>query len=112
MRQYGIANGWALPKDTVDQYTLNNNRGFSLYQNSGHAPKEVIPKLIYTQEEADAIGEIESTLNAYVDECLGNFAAGNQDIDGSWESYLKELKKNGLDTYLETVQKVYDRMYK
>lgn len=112
VRQYGIANGWAMSADSLDEYTRNTNAGFSLYQNSGHAPKEVIPKLIYTQEESDEIAEIESTLTTYVNECLGNFVTGNLDIEDNWDSYLSELDKIGLPTYLETVQTVYDRMYK
>lgn len=112
VRQYGIANGWAIANDGTDEYTLNNNAAAYQYQNSDHEPAEVIPKLIYTEDESNEIAEIESILKSYVDESMGLFMTGAKDIDAEWDNYLKEIDKIGLDKYLEVVQGVYDRMYK
>lgn len=112
VRQYGIASGTAVAADVTDEYTINVNKAMTLYQTSGHQPKEVIPKLIYTGEEIEVVSEIESVLKSYVDESLASFVTGAKDIDAEWDNYLAELEKIGLNEYLEVVQGTYDRMYK
>lgn len=112
IRQYGIANGWAMEADGGDNFTRKTNAAMTLYQTSGHAPEEVIPKLIYTEDETEIVSEVESVLKSYVDECLASFVTGTKDIDAEWDNYLAELEKIGLGEYLEVVQGVYDRMYK
>lgn len=108
VRQYAIANGWG----KAPTKSAGVDRAPSLYQNAGHEPDEVIPKLIYTTEEVNAVSEIETVLKSYVEECMASFVTGAKDIDAEWDSYLAELDKIGLDEYLEVVQNVYDRMYK
>lgn len=112
VRQYGLANGWSTGAGGGDEYATMLNEANVLYQNSGHAPAETIPKLIYTVEEAEQITSIEETLKAYVEESMANFVTGKKDIDAEWDSYLAELEKIGLSEYFEVVQEVYTRMYK
>lgn len=112
VRQYGIANGLGIIAGGSDVYTQLFNEAASLYQTAGHQPAEVIPKLIYTTEESDAIAEIESVLKTYVDENMASFVTGSKDIDADWDSYLAEIDNIGLSQYLEVVQTAYDRMYK
>lgn len=112
VREYGIANGWAIATDGTDNYTKHNNEAMTLYQTSGHQPEEVIPKLIYTEEESEIVSEVEIVLQSYVGECLASFVTGTKDIDAEWDGYLAELDKIGLNEYLEAVQSAYDRMYK
>lgn len=114
VRQYGIACGVVIPTEggSGDPYTENLNAAWILYQTSGHQPEEVIPKLILTEEETKAIGEVESNLVKYVEECWASFVTGSMDIDGQWDGYLEELDKIGLQEYLSVIQTAYDRMYK
>ena len=112
VRQYGIANGVGTLAGRADKYTEILNDANSLYQTAGHQPAEVIPKLIYTTDESDAIAEIESVLNTYVNESMASFVAGSRDIDADWDNYLAEIDNIGLSQYLEVVQTAYDRMYK
>ena len=112
VRQYAIANGVGVIAGESNKYTQLFNEAASLYQNAGHEPTEVIPKLIYTTEESETIAEIESVLDSYVMESMANFVTGTMDIDAEWDSYLAEIETIGLNTYLEVVQGVYDRMYK
>lgn len=112
VREYGIACGWAVASGNADKYTNNYNSANSLYQNAGHEPDEVIPKLIYTTEESETISQIEGVLISYVQENMAKFVTGAKDIDAEWDNYLAEIDKIGLDKYLEVVQGAYDRMYK
>lgn len=112
VRQYGLANGWGTSATKEDKYTDIFNAGASLYQNGGWAPAEVIPKLILTTDESDAVAEIEANLKTYVQESIAAFVTGTKDLDADWAKYLAEFDKIGLEEYLEVAQGVYDRMYK
>ena len=111
VRQYEIANGRAIPANG-EPTGVGANALQSVYQESDWAPEEVIPKLIFTSEEGEAIYEIESILKTYVEENLAAFVTGTKDVDAEWDAYLAELDKIGLQKYLEVVQTAYDRMYK
>ena len=112
VRQYGIACGVGIDPSTTEEYTIILNGAWDLYQQGGFNPSETIPKLIYTSEESDLISEIESNLKTFVMEKTAAFLMGNEDIDAGWDAFQQELKAIGCGTYVETVQTVYDRMYK
>lgn len=112
VRQYAIANGLASKPENIDKYKAEANRTSTMYQTSGHNPKEVATVLNYTSEESDEIVDIENSLLTYVNEFKAGVLSGNIDIDKEWDAYLKEIDKIDLDAWLEVVQNVYDRMYK
>jgi putative aldouronate transport system substrate-binding protein len=112
VRNYAVANGRGVIKDTVTARSIVQGETDALYQNGGWAPKEVIPKLIYTTEENDSIRDIQISLNNYVLEMTSAFLAGNRDIDSSWNAYVTELNNIGLAKFISVNQVVYDRMYK
>lgn len=112
VRQYGIASGVGIDPAKTEEYTIILNGAWELYQQSGDRPAQVIPKVIYTSEEADVVSEITSNLKAYVDEQTAAFLMGNADIDASWDAFKAELENIGLSTFIQIQQAVYDRMYK
>lgn len=112
VRQYAIANGKAINKDTVTGFMTAIGQASMAYQKNNTRPAEVIPKLVYDTAESEQISEILVTLTSYVEEMTSNFLAGNVDIDAGWDSFQSELKAIGVDTVLSVVQQVYDRMYK
>jgi putative aldouronate transport system substrate-binding protein len=112
VRNYAVANGRGVIKDTVTHRSIMQGKTDAMYQNSGWAPKEVIPKLIYNEEETNMIQDIRTSLNNYVLEMTSAFLAGNRDIDASWNAYVAELNNIGLAKFLSVNQTVYDRMYK
>ena len=112
VRHYGIVCGWAVdPSATIDHGTMVNE-GATLYQEGGYNPEENIPKLIFTEEEAEIVGETAATLKSYVDEMTASFLTGTVDIDAGWDAFQDELKAIGIEEYREVLQSVYDRMYK
>jgi putative aldouronate transport system substrate-binding protein len=112
IRQYDIANGRGVTLQDNAGRMGHLNRGIVMYAEGGYAPKEVIPKLIYTEEENTAVKDILVTLNTYIIESTAKFLTGNEDIDSSWAGYLNELNTIGLSKALPVIQKAYDRMYK
>lgn len=75
-------------------------------------PEKLAYGLIMTQEEIDAVAEIESSLRSYVLEAQANFVLGNKNVETDWDAYLAELEAMGLSYYVEVCQGVYDRMNK
>ena len=73
-------------------------------------PEEMPIKLIFNQDELDAVSDIEATIRSYADESIVNFALGNKDIETEWDAYLAELEAIGLDYYIEVCQSAYDRL--
>jgi putative aldouronate transport system substrate-binding protein len=112
VRAYEVANGRGVLKNGVEPRQIRQGETDALYQKGGWAPGEVIPKLIYTIEENDAIQDIRISLNNYVLEMTSAFLAGNQDIDSSWNAYVAELNNIGLAKFISINQTVYDRMYR
>jgi len=82
------------------------------YYDPAFQPKEIIPKLIYTEAEKNEVDIPMASLLTYLTEATSNFLAGNRDIDATWNAYLNDINNIGLPKVLATVQKVYDRMYK
>jgi putative aldouronate transport system substrate-binding protein len=106
---YGLPNGLGIRKDAFRRQ-IRKGPSREAYANPAYQPKEVISKLIYTEEELLEIDEIMITLRSYVQETTSNFLAGNRDIDATWNAYINEFNAIGLPKVLSTVQKVYDRM--
>ena len=75
-------------------------------------PKEYITKIIYTEDEINAINEIQQNITSYRKDSVARFIIGDWDIESGWEDYLKEIKAIGVDEMLDIVQKAYDRCNK
>jgi putative aldouronate transport system substrate-binding protein len=112
IRAYAIANGMGNPKASFTSRMGTNSEAGMMYQEGGYAPKEVIPKLIYTADEVGPITELLNNLETYTTEMTAAFITGSRDIDATWNAYLAELNRIGLPQALGIIQKVYDRMYK
>lgn len=74
-------------------------------------PKEVIDFAPLTMEETSEAADIKSAVNSYVEEMTCAFLSGEKDIDASWDEFVEELDNIGLNEYLETLQKAYDRVH-
>jgi hypothetical protein len=92
--------------------TLRTGAAILKYMDPVFQPKEVIPKLIFNESELNEVDELMATLRSYLAESTSNFLAGNRDIDATWNTYINDINNIGLSRVLNTVQRVYDRMYK
>lgn len=86
--------------DTYKQVAAANN------------PAEVVDKLIYTTEESDALGNINTEILIYVKESRAKFAIGDMDpySDADWQKYVDTLYDMGLQTWLDIAQDAWDRL--
>lgn len=67
------------------------------------------PICFMTTDETEEISTLESDLMNYSKNQLAKWIAGERDVNSDWNDYLNELKKIGLDKWLELKQQVYDR---
>lgn len=76
-------------------------------------PKDmVVTKFVYTLEEMDEIGDLQTSITAYLDDITTRAILGQIDINNEWDNYLAEMNKLGVKRLLEISQAAYDRMKK
>ncbi|MCI8520457.1 MAG: extracellular solute-binding protein [Clostridia bacterium] len=65
----------------------------------------------YTEDEEKRYTDLETALNSKRDEYMARFFMGESDpaSDADWEAYLSDLKKVGLDEFVELQKTVYER---
>lgn len=73
-------------------------------------PKEIVTKLVYTEEELAEINEISTAITNYANEARVLFVTGELDIEKDWDSYVEQLYKLGLEKWLNVAQQAYTRM--
>lgn len=103
--------------DFICGQTWNGNPNDSQYMTAqavpeyvGKIPDKIVTRLIYTQEEADQIAEIQSTIEtSYLPEAVASFVTGTRPLS-DWDNYISELKNIGTDTYLQVATQAYRRM--
>ncbi|MBQ6645144.1 MAG: extracellular solute-binding protein [Clostridia bacterium] len=76
-----------------------------------YAPEEVVYKIIYTQEEAEATSENRANIRSYIREARTQFVAGDLDPnnDADWENYINTLKSYNYEDVLAIDRAAYAR---
>lgn len=97
------------PADPLERYLYNWSK--DIYAPYGK-PDMMIPPLVFTSEQSQKLGEISTALTALYNQMFASFVTGEMDVNTQWDSYLTELKNNGLDEYLAIYQAAYDAKYK
>lgn len=72
-------------------------------------PKEAISKLTYSPEELEQISNSKTAIDNYVYDSAIAFITGQKSFS-EWDSYLAELEKMGLESYMAAAQAAYDRV--
>ena len=70
---------------------------------------EFMPNLMYGEEEALELGEIEPALKDAVRSAVARFVTGELDIDGDWNSYIRELEGLEWQRYVQLYQDALDK---
>ncbi len=69
----------------------------------------VMPILQYTLEEQDEIGNARSDINTLRASFMAECITGVKDVEKEWDAYVKEIKKMGVEKWVEVAQRIYDR---
>lgn len=94
---------YALPEQ---KEALANWRANADYKNT-----TVIPQTTKTLEESEEIANISTEISKYVDQAVTEFITGQRSMD-TYDSYLADLKKMGVEKMQEISQQAYDRYMK
>ncbi|WZL78573.1 extracellular solute-binding protein [Eubacteriales bacterium mix99] len=73
-----------------------------------YTPKEMWNKFNYTLEEIDRKAALESDINGYISQMYPQFIQGKVSFK-KWDSYVDQIKKMGLDEYMDIYTKGYKR---
>ncbi|MBO9606092.1 MAG: ABC transporter substrate-binding protein [Paenibacillaceae bacterium] len=96
--------------DPTNQETILYNETKKKYE--PFQPKEVLPPVFMTAEEAEEFNGIDASMKPYLVQAASKFVVGDLDLDKDWNSYLQQLDKIGLKRYIALTQSAYDRGYK
>ena len=71
-------------------------------------PKYIMPKLLFTQQQADKIDELYPAISEYANSFFVQMVQGQKSVTADWDTYMAELKKLGLDELTAIYQKSYN----
>ena len=77
----------------------------------GFEPKQTLPPVVFTEEEAAEVSTIEVEVQKYAKEQRVLFITGQKSLDTDWDSYVTNLKNLGLDRLVELYNTAYQRQY-
>lgn len=82
-----------------------------LLDETGIVPDEYIANLVFDLDELESVTTARTDIDNYITQSVANFVAGDWDPndDAQWNSYVAEYEKMGLENFLATTQKAYDR---
>ncbi len=106
LRTYDMIAGAVFSGDPYDSQYMTS---IALPMYKDKAPKKIVNRLVYTEEETDEISEILNSLNTYREESLTAFVTGQKALS-EWDQYVQEIQNIGAETYLKVAQQAYDRM--
>ncbi|MEG2196118.1 MAG: extracellular solute-binding protein [Cellulosilyticaceae bacterium] len=88
-------------------------KGIDLYMEANPFVEMVINLgLVQTPEELELISKKEPALKSYTSEMVQKWVLGSEDIDASFDGYLKKANELGAQEILAAYQAAYDRAYK
>ncbi|MPQ44417.1 extracellular solute-binding protein [Clostridium tarantellae] len=74
-----------------------------------YANPNPLPIIRFTDEQSTEIGIIFTDIDNYVKEMKAKWITGQRSIDEDWESYKEQLKKMGIDKYINIYQDGYNQ---
>jgi putative aldouronate transport system substrate-binding protein len=102
--------------DDWTKYRYNiNGQAYKWFERNEKLNKYVYPIIVLTTAEADTNPAARSNTQNAVTTFRNKFCQGtdglNPNNDADWQAYLQELDKQGLQTWLEQYQDVYEERY-
>ncbi len=77
------------------------------YEKAAPPAAETLPYLTVSEDRVADYTRIKTELDDYTNDAIVQFITGAMDIDKDWDKFIKQLKRIGLDEYLEMSQEAY-----
>ena len=117
-RDVGFSHEVYEPEDDVITWSENRSNihrahGYG-YKAAAEAnnPKNMVFKLVYSQEETELMGNAKVDILTYVKEMRAKFISGEIDVndDAVWQKYVENIHNLGWDNAIAASQSAWDRM--
>jgi putative aldouronate transport system substrate-binding protein len=72
---------------------------------------QLVPPVVFTEEQASELTDLEVTILDYVNQMAARFITGDADIDSEWDTYVKTLDDMNLARFIEIYQEAYEIKY-
>ena len=101
------------PQDWMVEAPGATERFLWYFTDVAYAPYAVplstmLPPLYYDESSISELAQIHATLDEFVYETAVRFITGDLDVNSDWDWFQRELKKIGVDRYLEITQEAFD----
>ncbi|GGH85880.1 putative aldouronate transport system substrate-binding protein [Pullulanibacillus pueri] len=73
--------------------------------------KQIYAAPLFDADTATKVNDLKNDIDTYVNEATAKFITGDRSLD-TWDKYVSELKKMGLDKLEKYYQDAYDKQYK
>ncbi|NLG25012.1 MAG: extracellular solute-binding protein [Clostridiales bacterium] len=112
-RSFNYRESWYVPQTEEDYYGTAGYEArlhVETQKYVDHHPSKVFPNIYYSEDDANEIQRLQTSIRNYRDEMITAFIVGTYDInsDDDWQSYLDGLESFGASTYLSVLQRNYD----
>lgn len=106
--QETAADPYAADVAPLDGRQIVMYKGSLAHQAVAQSLDSVLPSLYFTEDAAEEIALLQTSVNDYQQECMVAFITGTMSIDDDWDSYVETIKSIALDDYLALYQEAYD----
>lgn len=86
-------------------------KGFIAYKEGGFVKKQ-FPSMTWNDEEKKVIDAVSTNITTYVREQEQKWIFGTEDVDATWNRYISDLEKMGLNELVDTYRKAHIRTNK
>lgn len=100
-----LLSGLAMADNSDSFYVLRTPKYMDVAIGNG------VPRVFMLPAEVDEYSELRTTLDTYVDETFARFVTGDLPLS-EWDNFQAEVKKIGVDRFIELTQIAYDRQFK
>ncbi|MDR1301610.1 MAG: extracellular solute-binding protein [Treponema sp.] len=112
-RDFDLYEGWQKAVDMLAPDGSGQERFLTVKSRENYAPygqkiESIIPPMFYSQADIAEMTLMTTNINTYVEESFAKFVVGDLNINTQWAVFQNELKKLGIDRYLEIIQKTYN----
>lgn len=105
-RYSDIANGMAWNGDKFDGEKFKADALVNYYNKE---PEKYVKQYMFTEEEYEEVARLYDKIIPYAEGEIKAFVLCQKDINVYWQKFQSELKKRGIDRYLELLQSGYNR---
>jgi putative aldouronate transport system substrate-binding protein len=104
---------WQMPDDPLAPDGSGSGKFLYIKSVENYAPyaipyRDYIPPLYYPEDVVSDYAVLLTNINTYVEECIAKFVVGQMNLDTEWNQFQDELRKLGIDRYLQIVQNAYN----